>query len=422
MKYSLGLMAALGLVHVVSLSFLSIIRQKLPWYREESVTPGYPLVTLHNEILDFCDLITPTTEEQEKTAIALQYVKDVVFQTCGPKVRVEVFGSQLTGLLQPNSDIDAVCLGAKWDALTTLGQVMSRRSNRGEVHNVTVIHKAKVPLVKFVHTATGKQVDISFNQDSGLLTGSAAKEMMAQMITVRPLVLVLKYFMRQRRLHETFQGGIGSFLLQLMVISVVQKCGRTYTGHGIHGPTNLGFVLLEFLDLFGNKLNYCAAGITLLGQDGGGFYNKRDMGWVKHERPALLSFQNPHDSGIDVGSNSFKVGDCRRAFQAVHERLIVAMFCSTQTSHQWTGSLLSHVIFPDEGLASRTLPKINSNLVWKNEGEHQMEDVQEVYGESSSSYKRKASGESHKSKRKQGRRSYDGASSRRRRPNPAESY
>ncbi len=38
-----------------------------PWYRASSVEQGYPLRTLHNEVLDLCDLLLPTAEEKLKT-------------------------------------------------------------------------------------------------------------------------------------------------------------------------------------------------------------------------------------------------------------------------------------------------------------------------------------------------------------------
>ncbi|CAN0492032.1 unnamed protein product, partial [Laminaria digitata] len=48
-------------------------------------------------------------------------------------------------------------------------------------------------------------------------------------------------------------------------------------------------------------------GITLLGEGGGGFYNKQQLGWFAAARPYTLSMQNPHETQIDVGSNSYKV-------------------------------------------------------------------------------------------------------------------
>lgn len=44
-----------------------------------------------------------------------------------------------------------------------------------------MIKKAKVPIVKFVHASSGIQMDVCFNQQSGLTSGEAAKAMMRQM-------------------------------------------------------------------------------------------------------------------------------------------------------------------------------------------------------------------------------------------------
>ncbi|CAM9282189.1 unnamed protein product [Discosporangium mesarthrocarpum] len=285
----------------------------------------------------------------------LRFLEQVILETCGRQAQVKVFGSNLTGLLQPSSDIDAVVLNAKYDALKIVGQAMHRRANRGEVDQVVVIGRARVPLVKFVHVETGKQVDICFNQQSGLETGGEAKKMMEDMPMVRPLVLVLKYFMGQRKLNETYHGGIGSFLLQLMVVALVQKCGRESFKPGLM-PTNLGYYLLEFFALYGRDLNYVEAGITLLGEEGGGFFNKRDVKWLKEDRPMLLSLQNPHDRLIDVGSNSFKVGTCRKVFQAAHARLLAAIARRSEGQPGSQGSLLAHVIHPDADLKVRKLP------------------------------------------------------------------
>ncbi|CAM9653465.1 unnamed protein product, partial [Ectocarpus sp. 8 AP-2014] len=104
-----------------------------PWYRESSVEQGFPLRTLHNEILDLCDLLMPTPEEKAKTAIAITYIKRVVKEALGSEAKVEIFGSQLTGLVLPSSDIDSVVLGGPRSSIGSLGAAMYRRQNKGEV-------------------------------------------------------------------------------------------------------------------------------------------------------------------------------------------------------------------------------------------------------------------------------------------------
>ena len=47
---------------------------------------------------------------------------------------------------------------------------------------------------------------------------------------LRPLVLVVKYLLSQRQLNDTYSGGIGSFMLTMMALHVVQQVGRVRCG------------------------------------------------------------------------------------------------------------------------------------------------------------------------------------------------
>lgn len=53
---------------------------------------------------------------------------------------------------------------------------------------------AKVPIVKFFHVATGLQVDVCFEQQSGLDSGAAAKQLMRQMAPASGFRFLLQYF------------------------------------------------------------------------------------------------------------------------------------------------------------------------------------------------------------------------------------
>ena len=44
-----------------------------------------------------------------------------------------------------------------------------------------------------------------------------------QFPAVRPLVLLFKYFLAQRGLNDTYTGGVGSFMITLMVVHVVMQ-------------------------------------------------------------------------------------------------------------------------------------------------------------------------------------------------------
>ena len=91
---------------------------------------------------------------------------------------------------------------------------------------------------RLVHAATGVPMDVSFDIDSGLRTGRLINELLRAMPPLRPLILVLKHFLLQRRLNETFTGGIGSFMLQLMVVSFLQMRHRTDCATGVRCAPN----------------------------------------------------------------------------------------------------------------------------------------------------------------------------------------
>jgi len=133
---------------------------------------------------------------------------------------------------------------------------------------------------------------------------------------------VLKFFLAQRGLNETFTGGVGSFLLQLMVVSFLQQRYRTDRATGFASAPNLGALLLELLELYGRDFNYAVTGISV--RRNGAYFPKRERGWQYPSRPNLIAVENPDDTSFDVGKNSYNIGRVKRAFEHAHQRLVVA--------------------------------------------------------------------------------------------------
>ena len=66
-----------------------------------------PLIRLHNEILALCDLVAPTESEQTARADLIRELSSFA-EELFPGCQVQVFGSQLTSILTPTSDLDVV--------------------------------------------------------------------------------------------------------------------------------------------------------------------------------------------------------------------------------------------------------------------------------------------------------------------------
>lgn len=268
-----------------------------------SLPSSTALLRLHEEILEFADMMSPTPAEMAVADAALARVRDACLAVF-PTARLEVFGSRANGLVLPTSDWDVVLFGVKGCSRTMHRLAAEFRARKLE-SKMEVIDSARVPIVKLRERASGVNIDISFDAASGVVTRGLIAEVLARYPAVRPLVLVLKYFLIQRGLNETYSGGIGSFLLVLMVTHVVQIAGveadaaaraaaslqqhasspshasAASASSGAPGSTaaasaavvshnglNLGFLLLSFFELYGFNLNYMTTGISLRGCSG----------------------------------------------------------------------------------------------------------------------------------------------------------
>ena len=83
------------------------------------------------------------------------------------QAEVRIFGSVITGLFLPTSDIDVVVLG-QWHQtpIFTLEEELKRAKIAVE-GSINPLDKTAVPVIKFTDLATEVKVDICFNRTSG---------------------------------------------------------------------------------------------------------------------------------------------------------------------------------------------------------------------------------------------------------------
>ena len=325
--------------------------------------PMNPLVRLHNEIVDFCSLMEPKPAElqaREELVTRFRALAQTVFGKDAAKVTV--FGSQATGLLLPTSDIDIVIEFENDDdddektekVATTTTQTKKEATDDDNPDNwnvadsikkvsplqrlaaairdewfddleyLEVIEKTRVPLVKLTTLAGRLSMDICFNQVNGPKAAQLMKTYLHAMPPLRPLTFVMKYFLASRGLNEPYSGGIGSYLLQLMIVSFLQHRERDAYNNNRPSIYNLGCLLVEFLELYGMDMNYITTGISVRHD---GFYfpkGARDRKEIYHtpSRPFALAMENPLDPTMDVGKASFRIGVIQRSFDTAFKVLL----------------------------------------------------------------------------------------------------
>ena len=165
---------------------------------------------------------------------------------------------------------------------------------------VNVIRSAKVPLVKVVESSTGINFDISFNKLDGINQVKEIQKAMDYYPELRYLVFVIKCFLKQRDLNETFQGGIGSFLLFCLILAFLRELRKDYIDARREDDVDkllLSEFVLKFLDFYAN---FDVARKQILVADGGAVVNKYMTG-------GGLSVMSPQDASHDIGGAAFRV-------------------------------------------------------------------------------------------------------------------
>ncbi len=171
--------------------------------------------------------------------------------------------------------------------LHTLAGVIKRN---GLTDKVTIIGKAKVPIIKFITTHGRFSVDISVNQQNGVAAGKMIKHFLREFPALRSLVLIIKSFLNQRSMNEVFTGGLGNYSIVCLAISFLQMHPKIRRGE-IDPQKNLGVLVIEFFELYGCYFNYREVGISL--RVGGSYYTKSRRGWSDYRSAGLLSIEDP---------------------------------------------------------------------------------------------------------------------------------
>ena len=319
----------------------AMARAPSAWCTSRRYNGTAPLLLLHEELLDFWHAFRPTHGERAARVDLVRRMSDVV-HSVWPSARVQPFGSYETGLYLPESDVDLICLGTgvgssgkhRGAALHRLAAALRRAD--WSVIEMEVVDKARVPIIKFVDGTSGVSVDVCLEEETGLQSSELARRASRQFPAFGVMVVVLKRFLNSRGLHDTFTGGVGSFLLQLMIIASLQHPPpESVSRHAGAAPRgNLASALLHFFEMFGLRLNYESVGVSV--RDGGKFFNKRHRASKQsygREKPGqMLCILNPLDASHDVGANSYNFHHVRRVFQHAYFALLSSLD-TTQGEH-----------------------------------------------------------------------------------------
>lgn len=271
-----------------------------------------PVLRLHEELLDFFDFMQHTPHELTARREWVQTVTDCC-RELWPGCKVRVFGSFYTGLSLPNGDVDIAVTDVPCKQGTAMKILADRMLANGDVSWLEIIESAKVPVVKLRSQACGLRADIVINVADGIDSSKYVRDRLKEYPQMRPMLVFLKYFLLQRGLHETFTGGMGSYLLCNVVLHFLQRHPARHNPRQ-YLSTSLGHLLFDFLKYYGQEFQYERQCISVA--EGGNTFNKSDRGFKGKGKGKgkQLCVESPLDSTVDLGAACFKMPVLRNLF------------------------------------------------------------------------------------------------------------
>ncbi|KAJ5481374.1 hypothetical protein N7475_000186 [Penicillium sp. IBT 31633x] len=269
------------------------------------------------EILSFYDCVKPQEFENIVRRDLVERLS-TAFQTRYAGIEIHTFGSFASGIYLPIADIDLVLLSDKFrrTGMCSFGERKGKinaisdfleSTNIAVPDSIECVVHARVPILKFVDQVTGLRVDLSFDNNSGLIANETFQTWNEQFPIMSAILLVVKQFVRIRDLNEVRTGGLGGFSVTCLITSLLQHLPKG------HMQLNAGSILMKFFNFYGNKFQYNQVAICL---DPPGYFSKKSFG-----NPDRLTIEDPNNADNDISGGARAIDLILGTFASAHTTL-----------------------------------------------------------------------------------------------------
>ena len=240
-------------------------------YDPMSLLHGGMQSRLTRDMQHFLEEVKVQLQQQDPLRQAAIVRMTRLVKTVWPRAQVKLYGSLVTGLSLPSSDLDfVICLPAVHknalavapgvlegqNAIKQTSQKLLARTLSGELwvdaRSMKLIERTPVPVIKVSTKASrgrALQLDITFDSPGhhGLEAVLLISQLVEELPMLRPLAIVLKQFLSHRGLLTSYTGGLSSYGLLLMIARYLQEQPSSWG--------DMGSLLMGFLDFYGNNVS-----------------------------------------------------------------------------------------------------------------------------------------------------------------------
>ncbi|KAL1794160.1 hypothetical protein ACET3X_007581 [Alternaria dauci] len=326
----------------------AIKESALPWCvkkKEEGAIPGISRLRL--EIAKFYEYTTPDRHETLARKHLIQQVRNHL-QTWIPEYKVEVFGSERTGIGMPLSDIDfrLVPTSESLDPaqarlppsaeqrrknIKILQRLYTKHIRKYQSYLLPVVRHARYPLISAQDRRSGLDIQIVLANDTSI-SRVIMQDYMKEIPFLRELYWVVKTIFDTRGLSDVFRGGFGSYSLFMMAVASIK--------HAPHPPEDSAQALLNFLRFWG-RFDTTKHGVSI---EPAYFYDKAKHPVLTDTQRAklkngevdplpdyMLSLRDPADETNNLGRKGIAIKHVQITLRALHHQL--ALDTKNNTRH-----------------------------------------------------------------------------------------
>ncbi|KAI9363733.1 hypothetical protein BD770DRAFT_380332 [Pilaira anomala] len=314
-----------------------------PWSNKETLATKDRVERLSKEILDFEKYIEPTKQEKLNRDTLLYQISELVERTWPGITTITVFGSSVTGLVFPGSDLD---INIDFEELpkknvVDILKILRKRTVDAKIFrfsDTNLAARAKVPVFTGVDE---NNVSIDISIQNACFSSDRTAAWIKEYPALKPLFMVLKQSIGNFRftnlpLFEPLSAkfaGLASFSLICLIVSYLQlqTTKEMEAKKDYYGNLLLGF--LNFYSKFESEKQ--AIGLN----DGGRYYTKDNCPFVLETKHGKLTIVDPDQPGINVARSTLKFDRVKEIFAHAYKLLMNRITESSKTD-----SILSSIV------------------------------------------------------------------------------
>ena len=280
-----------------------------PWQQHHNcISLKYQgMLKLHYEIFEFYEYMKLTPHETQLREDTISFLEKTITSSF-PSFTLSKYGSFLTDLSLPDSDIDIVIIPPSSQIPTTpesadklLQKITTLLLSTNQFTYIEII-KARVPIIKATFKPTNINIDISLYKQGFEQQKQILIEILNEYPHMRQLIYILKYFIRQKKLNDLHSGGISSYILFHMVYFYLLNIYKNKHNSHSHDLLTLGHLLIGFFQFYAFDINYDKVGMSV--RYGGFFYDreKKSYNTTNSNNSSTNNNNNSNNKGNSVSS------------------------------------------------------------------------------------------------------------------------